>query len=133
MPTFLKKLFQFTGRARRSEFWLFTLVWMVVILFAFLPAVRYVLAGTTPGSQQQLMAEVALGAAAIALLIPWLAVRVRRLHDVSMSGWWILILIIPFFGYMISLAMAMGDSYPGTNEHGPNPKRKAQPAANFAA
>jgi uncharacterized membrane protein YhaH (DUF805 family) len=57
----------------------------------------------------------------LAVLIPSLAVSVRRLHDTGRSGWWILLGIIPLLGLVV-LFFAAQDSQPGDNQYGPNPK-----------
>jgi uncharacterized membrane protein YhaH (DUF805 family) len=56
------------------------------------------------------------------MLIPGIAVTVRRLHDSGRSGWWILIALIPLIGTIILLVFMVLDSQPGDNEYGPNPK-----------
>ncbi|MFN3568205.1 MAG: DUF805 domain-containing protein [Caldimicrobium sp.] len=57
-----------------------------------------------------------------ATLLPYLAVTVRRLHDVGKSGWWILISLVPFIGLIWLLVLLCTDSQPGENKYGPNPK-----------
>ena len=56
------------------------------------------------------------------LLIPSLAVGVRRLHDTGRSGWWLLIVFVPIVGAIALLVFAVQDSESGHNEYGPNPK-----------
>ena len=58
----------------------------------------------------------------LAVLIPSLAVSVRRLHDTDHSGWWILINLIPLIGFVIYLVFLCSDSKPGSNRFGANPK-----------
>ena len=58
----------------------------------------------------------------LALLLPSLAVNVRRLHDTGRSGWWILIGLIPVIGFIVLLVFECQDSQPGTNAYGPSPK-----------
>ncbi len=59
---------------------------------------------------------------AFAVLIPGLAVAVRRLHDVGKSGWMILIALIPLIGAIWLLVLMVTDSNPGENQYGSNPK-----------
>jgi uncharacterized membrane protein YhaH (DUF805 family) len=66
--------------------------------------------------------DVLLGLYGLAVLIPGLAVSVRRLHDSGKSGWLILICLVPFVGGLIVLILMLLDSQPGANEYGPNPK-----------
>ena len=59
---------------------------------------------------------------ALAVLIPGLAVSVRRLHDTNRSGWWILTGLVPILGWIALLIFYVEDSRPGANQYGPNPK-----------
>ncbi len=56
------------------------------------------------------------------VLIPGLAVSIRRLHDISKSGWWLLIAFVPLIGGIVLLIFMVTDSTPGNNQYGPNPK-----------
>lgn len=58
----------------------------------------------------------------LAVLIPSLAVTVRRLHDTDRSGWWILIVLVPLIGTIVLLVFALLEGTPGSNRYGPNPK-----------
>lgn len=72
------------------------------------------------------MAEIGYGPLyglyALAMLIPGLAVSVRRLHDVGKSGWMLLIALIPLIGAIWLLVLMLTDSNPGENQYGSNPK-----------
>ena len=112
----IKKYAVFSGRARRKEYWMFFLFNM---LFAFAAgiidrALGITFDGTWYGPFYTLYA--------LALLIPSLAVAVRRLHDVNKSGWYLLINIIPIIGWIIVLIKLCTDSTPGENQYGANPK-----------
>ncbi len=63
-----------------------------------------------------------LGLYSLAILLPSLAVGVRRIHDIGMSGWWIILSIIPIIGWIVLIIFFFIDSKPGTNQYGPNPK-----------
>ncbi|HEV2886421.1 MAG TPA: DUF805 domain-containing protein [Jatrophihabitans sp.] len=105
----LSKYVVFSGRARRSEFW-----W-----YALFAAIVYIVAGIIDAAiGNQLVGYLV----ALALLLPSLAVTVRRLHDTGRSGWWILIGIIPLIGAIVLLVFEVQDSQPGTNNYGPSPK-----------
>ena len=101
----------FSGRARRSEYWwwvLFTILW------CWIPIVGLILA--------------------LLFFLPSLAVAVRRLHDTGRTGWWILLGLIPIIGGIVLLIFYCTDSQIGDNQYGPNPKGvnpqvAAQPAA----
>jgi uncharacterized membrane protein YhaH (DUF805 family) len=100
----------FSGRARRTEYWMFLLFY---VLIAF--AIAIVEAVIHLGG----ILSVLFG---LGMLVPSLAVTVRRLHDTSRSGWWILIALIPAIGTIILLIFMVLDSTPGSNDYGPNPK-----------
>ena len=110
-----KKFATFTGRARRSEYWWFTLInTAIYLLLAMIGASLLVGGGETVG----MMGAIPMIIAYIfifAALIPSLASGVRRMHDVGKSGWY---LLIPIY----SIILAFTDSQPGTNKWGPNPK-----------
>jgi uncharacterized membrane protein YhaH (DUF805 family) len=58
----------------------------------------------------------------LAVLVPSLAVMIRRLHDIGKSGWWFFISFIPLIGSIWLLVLLVTDSQPGENQYGPNPK-----------
>ena len=62
------------------------------------------------------------GIYSLAVLIPSIAVSVRRLHDTNHSGWWLLINLLPLIGTIILVFFLVRDSQPGQNQYGPNPK-----------
>ena len=67
------------------------------------------------------LAEYLVDFFSLLVFIPSLAVSVRRLHDVGMSGWWILLNLVPF-GSLVVMGFSVQDSQPGDNKYGPNPK-----------
>jgi len=114
----MKKYADFEGRARRKEYWMFTLGYVVVYLAFF------VLTAVTSHTLQLLCSAVLILVALIHL-IPNLAVSVRRLHDTGRSGWWLLIGLVPLVGGIVMLVFLCSDSEMGANEYGPNPKQLA--------
>ncbi len=100
----------FEGRARRSEFWYF-------VLFNLLADFVISTIGSLLGAGSTLGVIYAA-----AVFLPSLAVACRRLHDTGRSGAWILISLVPVFGVIIYVLMVCGDSQPGDNQYGPNPK-----------
>jgi uncharacterized membrane protein YhaH (DUF805 family) len=106
----LKKYAVFSGRARRTAYWMFVLFNVII---AVVLAIIDGLVGS-PGILGLLYG--------LAVLIPGLAVSVRRLHDTNRSGWWLLICLIPLVGAIILLVFMVQDSQPGENRYGPNPK-----------
>lgn len=125
MDTYLdpwKKYATFTGRATRKEYWTFYLVnTAIFVLLGFIHGndMMRLMGG---GGFQFTIFSTALFLFFWAVLIPTIAVVVRRLHDIGRSGWWWLISFIPFLGGLILVIMLLFDSQPGTNEYGPNPK-----------
>jgi uncharacterized membrane protein YhaH (DUF805 family) len=121
----LRKYAQFSGRARRSEFWLFALFIFIVEI------VYFVLMGATgnmgPGGYGQVNG---LGMALIGLfslfflgiLIPSIAVTFRRLHDTNRSALWLLISFLPFIGALVLLVFYFLPGTNGPNKFGPDPK-----------
>lgn len=112
----LKQYADFSGRARRKEYWMFALFNLIFIIVAMI--LDNVL-GLTLG---ELPYGVFYFLYALAVLIPGLAVSVRRLHDVGKSGWMILISLIPIVGGIWLLVLMLTDSNPGDNQYGANPK-----------
>ncbi len=111
----LKKYAAFSGRARRTEYWMFLLFSLIVsMVLGFVDRIL----GTAG----------VLGVVySLAVLLPTIAVSVRRLHDTGRTGWWLLIGLLPIAGAIVLLVFAVQDGNPGTNAYGPSPK--AQPDA----
>lgn len=114
----LKNYAGFSGRARRQEYWMFTLF---NIIFAIVAMVLDNVLGFAGAAGYGPL----YGLYALATLLPGLAAAVRRLHDVGKSGWFILIALIPLIGSIWLLVLLCTDSKPGPNEYGPNPKEGA--------
>ena len=105
----LKNYVGFQGRAGRAEFWQFALVNIVIGI---------VLGIVDLAIKSQILG----GLYDLAILLPSLAVLVRRLHDTDKSAWWLLLYIVIFVGWIVLLVFACLDSTPGANKYGPNPK-----------
>jgi uncharacterized membrane protein YhaH (DUF805 family) len=69
----------------------------------------------------------------LAIIIPSIAVTVRRLHDTDRSGWWFLLSFVPLIGGLVLLVFEVLDSTPGANRYGPNPKGVPGPGDALAA
>ncbi len=112
----LKQYADFNGRARRMEYWMF-------VLFNMMIAIILLIIDNVIGIAFE---DIGYGPLyllyCLAIIIPSLAVAVRRLHDSGKSGWWILISFIPIIGGIWLLVLFLMDSDPGDNEYGPNPK-----------
>ena len=111
----LKKYAVFQGRARRKEYWMFYLV-NLIIAFGLGMLEGIMGLGLTEGLG--MMAGLYL----LLVLLPSLAVSVRRLHDTGRSGWWLLIAFLPLIGALVLLFFSIQDGEPGENEYGVNPK-----------
>ena len=112
----LKKYAEFQGRSHRKEYWMFTLFNFLAMVL--LGAVGALLGGGGEGG----LGDVLQGLYGLGVLVPGIAVTVRRLHDIGKSGWWGLVALIPLIGSLILIYFAVKDSQPETNEYGPNPK-----------
>jgi uncharacterized membrane protein YhaH (DUF805 family) len=112
----LKNYAGFSGRARRKEYWMFALFNTIFFIVAMI--LDNVLGTAIEGVGYGLFYFLYT----LAVLIPGLAVSVRRLHDIGKSGWMILIVLIPIIGWIWLLVLMVTDSNPGENQYGPNPK-----------
>ena len=112
----LKKYAVFSGRAQRQEYWMFTLFNIIITL------VLFIIAGVIATALEIAAAGLLPNLYTLAVLLPGIAVTVRRLHDTGRSGWWLLIAFVPFIGAIVLLVFYVQDSQPGENQFGPNPK-----------
>jgi uncharacterized membrane protein YhaH (DUF805 family) len=112
----LKKYAVFSGRSRRKEYWYFFL--FVVIIGIALSIVDGLIGTYHRSTGAGLLNSIF----SLALLIPSIAVSVRRLHDIDRTGWWVLISLVPLIGWIVLLIFHVQDSTPGPNRYGPNPK-----------
>jgi uncharacterized membrane protein YhaH (DUF805 family) len=114
--TVLKKYAVFGGRARRREYWFFVLFSVIISI------VLGIIDGLTGSFSPTVGLGLLSGIYSLAVLIPSLAVGVRRLHDTGKSGWLLLLALIPLVGAIVLLVFVCQDSNPGQNQYGPNPK-----------
>lgn len=104
------KYVTFSGRARRAEYWWFTLfVWVVSSLVGFID-------GWLTGDVGLLSGLWSLGT-----LLPILAAGARRLHDTDRSAWWLLIMLLPVIGAIVLIVFFASRGTPGPNRFGPDP------------
>ena len=112
-----KKYLLFDGRARRKEYWMFSLFNFIVcivlnilaqvlanisaigVIFGFLPLIY-----------------------SLAILLPGIGLSIRRLHDTNRSGWWLLISLVPLVGIIVLIVFAVQEGTKGDNQYGPDPK-----------
>ena len=105
----LKSYAVFRGRARRREFWMFTMVNIVV----------------TVALQLVVRSQVPYLVYSLAVIVPTLAVTVRRLHDTSHSAWWLLIGVVPIVGQVVLFAFLVSRGEDGANQFGQDPRAAA--------
>jgi uncharacterized membrane protein YhaH (DUF805 family) len=113
-----KEYATFSGRARRKEYWYFVLFYIIgVMLMSFLDGIL--------GSFSTEAGIGLFGGIFILVhILPSIAVSVRRLHDISRTGWWYLLIIIPLIGPLVLFVFSIMDSKEA-NRYGPNPKLAA--------
>ena len=111
----------FNGRARRKEYWMFTLIYIIVIVIAmFLDGALGL--GFDMGYGVTAPYGWIYSIVALVHLIPALGVLVRRLHDVGKSGWFMLISLVPIIGGIWLLVLVCTDGDSSENAYGPSPK-----------
>jgi uncharacterized membrane protein YhaH (DUF805 family) len=118
----LKKYAVFGGRSRRKEYWYFVLFNLIVSLV--LSAIDALLGTFSSSTNVGLLG----GIYGLAIIIPSIAVSVRRLHDIDRTGWWLLISLVPVIGTIVLLVFAALEGTPGENRFGPNPKASGRVA-----
>jgi len=107
----LENYANFNGRARRSEYWYF-------FLANFIASLVLGLVDSVIGIQ------ILSGIYSLAVLIPSIAVAVRRLHDINKSGWFLLVVLIPIVGAIWLIIMLCTEGDKGQNQYGPDPKNQ---------
>ena len=112
----LKQYADFNGRARRKEYWMFFLFNLIFTAIASLIDIAAGTANIESGS------GLFQGIYSLVVLIPSLAVGVRRLHDVGKSGWMLLLAFIPFIGAIWLLVLFVTNGKEAANKWGENPK-----------
>jgi uncharacterized membrane protein YhaH (DUF805 family) len=113
----LKKYAEFSGRSRRKEYWYFVVFNLIV--FVVLAGIDALLGTFSSASGVGLLS----GIYGLAVLIPSLTVTVRRLHDINLTGWWILIGLVPLIGAIVLFVFAMLPGVPSNNRYGQTRKR----------
>ncbi|MDB4163744.1 DUF805 domain-containing protein [Flavobacteriaceae bacterium] len=115
----------FKGRARRKEYWMYTLIFTVLlialmtIMFSVLSFSDETRIETGPGVYLTVILVIVF---LFAHFIPTIALTVRRLHDTGKSGWWYLIVLVPYLGNFVIFIFTLIDGDRGDNKYGSNPK-----------
>jgi len=108
----LKKYMGFTGRASRKEFWMFVLVNMVIsIIFSILTRIPFI----------RVIFWIVFILFSLAILIPSVALGIRRLHDINMSGWFLLLCLIPFINLIAVFLLCVIEGNQYDNQYGSTP------------
>ena len=115
----------FSGRARRKEYWMFNLVYTIILIGC---TVLDNMLGTVFMMDGGALGQISMGygwaytICGLVHFIPSLSLVVRRLHDVGKSGWFYLIILIPFIGFIWILFLFCIEGQKEENKWGPDPK-----------
>ena len=109
----MKKFFNFRDRASRSEYWYFQLIFTIISIPLFIYE--------DSSNDAHLIYSGVSGILVLILFIPAISVSVRRLHDINKSGWFVLISVIPFIGWIILAVMLIDKGTLGKNKFGKYP------------
>lgn len=125
----------FRGRARRKEYWGFILfnILAIVALTAIGLGIDSAVGNIgSHGRGEPIVFSILIAIYVLGTFLPSLAILARRLHDINLSAWFILLHLIPYVGGIIVLIMTVLSSYPGRNKHGPSPVRPKGQQLNYA-
>ncbi len=123
----LRQYVDFAGRARRKEYWMFTLVNVIISI-----VLAIVDSALGLGSNSLFYSGPFSLVYELAVWLPSLAVGARRLHDTGRSGWWQLLVLIPVIGWIVLIVFFATDGEPQPNAYGSNPKTVPGEAAVFS-
>ncbi|MEO8722679.1 MAG: DUF805 domain-containing protein [Sphingobium sp.] len=122
----LRRYADFSGRSCRKEFWMFTLLNFLILAGIFIAMFLFAGMGNMQASQGFFgLTGVFISMACIyglAIIIPWIAVQVRRFHDQDKSGWMVLLNFVPYVGGIIVLVFMCLEGTKGENSYGPDPR-----------
>lgn len=107
----------FSGRARREEYWMFVLFNVIFSLAA--SVIDFILASIIGISFVGTLYS-------LAVLVPGLALEFRRLHDIDKSAWWLLIALVPVVGAIVLFVFSVLPGTVGDNKYGADPKASNQ-------
>lgn len=113
-----RRFADFSGRSRRKEYWMFTLLNLIVGFV--LGLIGGILGGSSEGGS--MMGSAIIGLYMLIVIVPSIAVTVRRFHDQDKSGWFVLLAFIPFVGSLIVLVFMCLEGTRGSNRFGDDPK-----------
>lgn len=108
VKSFFSNYVNFKGRARRSEFW-YSYLFIALTYFVTIILDRIVF-----GQEGVLFYSLAV----LATFIPFIAVCIRRLHDINKTGWWYLLYLIPLVGFILLIVWGVQETEPAANQWG---------------
>jgi len=111
----INSYFEFNGRSRRMEYWMFVLINSIISVFC-------ILLDSMLGTVWSIGYGPIYIGYGLAVFVPGLAVAIRRLHDIGKSGWYYLLFIIPIIGPIWLIILFVTEGEQGDNKYGPNPK-----------
>ncbi|WIF70419.1 DUF805 domain-containing protein [Proteus vulgaris] len=112
----------FSGRAHRKEYWMFTLVNTIIITVLYAILMSSIDMNTGEMSSLGSIVGIIIGIYSLAIIVPSLAVTIRRFHDQDKSGWMFLLAFIPAVGGLIVFVFMCLEGTKGDNRFGPDPK-----------
>ncbi len=115
----IKRFAEFKGRSRRKEYWMFFLFGIIV---GVVTSILDIMLGSVESFGDNGPIN---GISSLFLLVPSIAVAVRRLHDIDRSGWWFLLILIPVLGWIALLVFYVTEGTRGENRFGEDPKNPA--------
>ncbi len=122
----IKSYADFSGRARRKEYWMFYLFNSIIAFALYLLMLLFMVTSSAFESNvimiPSLIISLLMGVYGLFIFIPSLAVLVRRLHDQDKSGAWVFISFVPFIGGIWLLVLTCMEGTPGPNQYGDDPK-----------
>ena len=123
-----RRYFDFKGRSGRSEYWWFTLLWVIALFVTYgvLISSGAMEPGVTEPSAGATVVALLFGLFALASIIPMIAVEVRRWHDLDKSGWFWFVRFVPLVGGIIVLVFMCMKGTSGSDRFGPDPLDRHQ-------
>lgn len=134
VKTCFSKYATFSGRAQRSEFWWFVLfAWLGSILLSVVDSTLFgTVVTTSNGFSASTSTPIFSGIFSLAVLIPSIAVGIRRMHDCDRSGWWMLIVLVPILGFILYIVWQASKGTHGENRFGSDPKGGSNGGGGFS-
>ncbi|TKB06561.1 MAG: DUF805 domain-containing protein [Mesorhizobium sp.] len=111
----------FSSRARRKEFWGFCLFWTIGLVVAIGVGLTVDLSRGEGGADEPIVMLGLFGLYVLLTFLPWISLIVRRLHDLGLTGWLVILCLLPYVGGLATLVFALIPTQAGDNKWGPVP------------